>query len=60
MPDRMPTMFVYSRCPLLVPHSYGTQPCRLTVSTLGELEQIFHEHFFLGEHELELVDLALV
>jgi hypothetical protein len=56
----MPTMFVYSRCPLLVPHSYGTQPCRLTVSTLGELEQIFHEHFFLGEHELELVDLALV
>jgi hypothetical protein len=33
--DRKPTVSVYSRCPLLVPHSHGTQPYCLTISTLG-------------------------
>jgi hypothetical protein len=31
-----------------------------SINSWEELERKFHEHFFSGEHELELVDLALV
>jgi inosine/xanthosine triphosphate pyrophosphatase family protein len=31
-----------------------------SINSWEELEHKFHEHFFLGEHELELADLASV
>jgi hypothetical protein len=31
-----------------------------SINSWEELEQKFHEHFFSGEHELELTDLASV
>jgi hypothetical protein len=31
-----------------------------SINSWEELERKFHEHFFLGEHELELADLAFV
>jgi hypothetical protein len=56
-----PTVFIYSRCPLLIPHSRGTQLCHLTsINSWEVLERKFHEHFFSGEHELELADLASI
>jgi hypothetical protein len=34
--DGKPTVFVYSRCPLLIQHSHGTQLCHQTLLTLGK------------------------
>jgi hypothetical protein len=31
-----------------------------SIKSWHELEQKFHEHFFSGEHELELADLVSV
>jgi hypothetical protein len=31
-----------------------------SINSWEELERKFHEHFFLGEHELELADLASI
>jgi hypothetical protein len=38
---------------------YATLPPN-SINSWEELEQKFHEHFFSGEHELELADLASV
>jgi hypothetical protein len=38
---------------------YATLPPN-SINSWEELEQKFHEHFFLGEHELQLADLASV
>jgi hypothetical protein len=38
---------------------YATLPPN-SINSWEEFEQKFHEHFFLGEHELELADLASV
>jgi hypothetical protein len=54
-------VFVYSRLSLTGTAFvwYATLPPN-SMNSWEEFEQKFHEHFFSGEHELELADLASV
>jgi hypothetical protein len=53
-------VFVYFLYPLLVPFAWYAALPPNYINSWNDLESKFHEHFFFGEYELGLADLALV